>query len=141
MAADPTCWLAQFTDTPCDGALVRCHLLQRQWLRQEYPEGAVWLQGRSTALSWYVWERELRHVATSEPVERMSLRQLERDPRLWVKGCGGIAGNGGHHGAFDGYRLLVPRGKVPWEAVRFIVALGLDARWERDRRFSETVAA
>jgi hypothetical protein len=31
------CWLAQFTDTPCDGALVRAHLIKRQVLVKEIP--------------------------------------------------------------------------------------------------------
>jgi hypothetical protein len=29
------CWLARFASTPCDGGLVRCHLLPRQLLRRE----------------------------------------------------------------------------------------------------------
>jgi hypothetical protein len=29
------CWLAQFSKTPCDGQLVRCHLIPRQILRRE----------------------------------------------------------------------------------------------------------
>jgi hypothetical protein len=28
------CWLAQFTDTPCEGRLVRCHLLDKQVLKR-----------------------------------------------------------------------------------------------------------
>jgi hypothetical protein len=29
------CWLKQFADTPCDGQLVRCHLIPRQLLTRE----------------------------------------------------------------------------------------------------------
>lgn len=32
----PECWLAQFTDTACDGRLVRAHLLPRRLLKQEF---------------------------------------------------------------------------------------------------------
>jgi hypothetical protein len=33
------CWLAQFSKTPCDGELVRCHLIPRQVLKREgHPE-------------------------------------------------------------------------------------------------------
>lgn len=30
-----TCWLARFTDTPCQGRLVRAHLIPRQLLKRE----------------------------------------------------------------------------------------------------------
>ena len=135
VAADPTCWLAQFTDTPCDGALVRCHVLQRQWLRQEYPEGAVWLEGTFTAVSARVLRRD--HIAVEPAVLTMSLPRLENHPRLWEWGCGGAMGNGGHHGSFDGYKLPVPRIGVCLDTRLFIARLGLTAKWERDRRFSE----
>jgi hypothetical protein len=29
------CWLAQFTESPCAGGLVRCHLVPRQFLERE----------------------------------------------------------------------------------------------------------
>jgi hypothetical protein len=29
------CWLKQFSTTPCDGQLVRCHLIPRQLLARE----------------------------------------------------------------------------------------------------------
>jgi len=34
------CWLAQFSDTPCDGQLVKVHLLPRQLLKREAPDRA-----------------------------------------------------------------------------------------------------
>lgn len=133
---NPACFLAQFTDTPCEGALVRCHILQRQWLRQEYPEGAVWLPGAPTAVS----ARDLRrdHVAYDDTARFTDLATLENHEALWVWGCGGALGNGGHHGMFDGYKLAVPRLRVPIEARLLIAHLGLFPKWERDRRFSET---
>jgi hypothetical protein len=36
---DGGCWFVRFADTPCDGRLVRCHLISRQQLRRAgYPE-------------------------------------------------------------------------------------------------------
>jgi hypothetical protein len=29
------CWLAQFTDAPCDGKLRKCHLIPKQLIRRE----------------------------------------------------------------------------------------------------------
>lgn len=137
--SDPACWLARFTDTPCEGALVRCHLLQKQWLRQEYPEGAVWLQDAPVAVS----ARDLRrdHILYDDSARVMDLATLETHPALWRWGCGGAMGQGGHHGMFDGYKLTVPRAEVPFETRLLISHLQLFPRWERDRRFSETVAA
>jgi hypothetical protein len=34
---EPECWLARFADTPCEGRLVRAHLLPRQLLLRELP--------------------------------------------------------------------------------------------------------
>jgi hypothetical protein len=36
-----TCWLAQFSATPCDGPLVRCHLIPRQLLTREGHAGLI----------------------------------------------------------------------------------------------------
>lgn len=137
------CWFAQFTDVPCDGALVRCHLLTQQRLRTEYPEGAVWLEGRMQALSWFSYERDgLAHLPTAGPViARMSLRELKDDRRTWVHGCGGAMGNGGHHAEFDGYKLKVPYSAIPPETIAFVDELRLLAMFERDRRFEHTEAS
>lgn len=133
--ADPTCWLAQFAETPCDGALVRCHLLQKQWLAQEFPEGAVWLPEATQAVS--ARDLRLRGVLFDDSARELSLERLQKHPALWEPGCGGPMGNAGHHGAFDHYKLPVPRSAVSQRTLTFIHELGLSARWERDRRFSE----
>jgi hypothetical protein len=40
------CWLAQFSDKPCDGRLRKCHLIPRRLILREVPAevaaGAVW---------------------------------------------------------------------------------------------------
>src|SRR6202000_810769 len=100
----PTCWFAQFSATPCEGQLRRCHLLSQQRLRQEYPSGALWLSDREKALSRRSYARDglaVIHEAQEDGptiVRRMSLRELQEDSRLWRPGCGGIAGVSAHHG-------------------------------------------
>lgn len=138
--SEPTCWFAQFTDAPCEGALRRCHLFPQQRLRQEYPEGAFWLEGRTRALSVRSWRRDALSAAPDAPqiVRTMSLEELQADPRLWVPGCGGAMGISAHHGMFDGYDLIVPRSRIPAECVAFVEELRLGAFLDLDRRYDHT---
>lgn len=36
------CWLAQFSEVPCDGQLVRAHLIPKQRIKREATAAAVW---------------------------------------------------------------------------------------------------
>lgn len=111
-----TCWLAQFRpDVPCEGRLVRCHLLPRQEIRR-------------------VW-RSAHHGAGSDRayLPWKTMRDAMDDPRSWVWGCGGGLGVGGHHGMLDHSRTL----KIPWEALppelhEFAADLGASAWLERE---------
>jgi hypothetical protein len=95
------CWLAQFSDTPCDGALVRCHLIPRQRLKK----------------SW----ADIRHRWTG------TLQELIDDRRTWVPACGGPMGVGGHHGELDFSRKLrIPIWRLPTETLLLVEAIGLD---------------
>lgn len=136
---DPTCWLAGYSEKPCDGALVRCHLLSQQRLRLEYPAGAVWLEGRAQALSWAACQRDglLHRPDGPALVRRVSLAELQADERGWVWGCGGAMGPDGHHGEFDGYKLKPPLSAVPPETIAFVDELRLLAFLELDRRYAE----
>lgn len=145
----PACWLAQFTDTPCEGALVRCHLLERQKLRQAYPDGALALEGLLRTL-WrcdlieeipervyypiHLWEQTV-YPAGIAPA--FTLDSLADDPRLWRPGCGGITGIGGHHGLLDGFKLKPPRSAIPEETLDAARELGLLWAIERDHRYAE----
>lgn len=137
---EPVCWFAAFSDVPCEGALRRCHLFPQHRLRQEYPEGAIWLRDRPRALSARSWRRDAFSTAPDAAVvvRTVSLEELQRDPRLWVPGCGGVVGVSGHHGMFDGYKLVVPREKIPVECVAFVEELRLGAFLELDRRYQQT---
>ena len=103
------CWLAQFSDTPCDGQLIRAHLLPKQKIRQEI---------------------NARRLTKAEKQE------LYWDPRCWVPACGGPTGIGGHHGLLDGLKLTVPRAALPEGLEEFAAELGLS--WWLDRTYGPT---
>lgn len=108
-AADPhsgDCWFKEIPSAgPCDGGLVRCHLIDKQVLRKEFPHG---FEGHSYIV-------------------------LQADPRSWVWGCGGPTGLGGHHGLFDSLKLHIPRILVPLETEQMADELGLG--WWLDRTY------
>jgi hypothetical protein len=112
------CWLAQFSDKPCDGRLVRCHLLPQQLIN--------------------------RTVKSANPgVHKKALIDLLavaiRDPRGWVWGCGGLHGNAGHHGMLDQSRTLrVPYEALPPELLEFASELGVT--WWLDREYRQVAA-
>lgn len=55
------------------------------------------------------------------------------DPRLWVWGCGGIMGNGGHHHHLDSSRKLkLPRTAIPAPTEALADELGLGWFLERE---------
>lgn len=87
---------------PCDGQLVRVHLIPQQQLKR------------------------------TDAYRRQELALYDR--RLWVWACGGIMGNGGHHGMLDvSKRLRIPRSALPVELEDLAVELGLD--WWLDRQY------
>ena len=116
MTINPSCWLAEHgvhesgEMPPCSGRLVRCHLLPRQVLKKVDIDG--------TEFDRPDW----------------SVDALIDDPRTWVWGCGGVIGNGGHHGMLDQSRKLrIPFEELPLPMVRLAVALGLG--WFLDREY------
>lgn len=122
----PTCWLAQFTDTPCDGRLCRVHLIPKALMRREFRYGAIlvdkrWLPAQNPAL-------EIRKG------QRWRLHRMEQDERPWVWGCG--AGGQGHHSMLDHSRTLrVPRAAIPEAVEAFAQQFGLV--WWLDREYGE----
>lgn len=114
------CFLATLPGAgPCDGRLVRCHLIPRQILRRE-----VWAQREA-----------LRPPAeASGRVFPSRLRELCWDTRCWVYGCGGLTGMGGHHGQLDHSRTLrIPRVLLPAGLEEFAMDYGLS--WWLDREY------
>jgi hypothetical protein len=96
----PECWFSMLPDAgPCDGRLVRCHLIPRQKIKRE-SRGNLRADGTAASLN---------------------------DPRCWVWGCGGPMGLGGHHGQFkpDGPRLIA-RHRLPPGLEEFAAELGLE---------------
>lgn len=114
------CFLAQFSETPCDGQLVRCHLLPRRELKK------LWkLVHESTYAT-------AEQVAALEPF--LTFRDLSEDERTWVPGCGGPVGLSGHHGELDHSRTLrVPRDRLPAGVEEIARELGFV--WYLDREF------
>jgi hypothetical protein len=120
--AAPQCWLARFSDRPCDGALVRVHLLPKRELKK-------------------LW-REVHHGrrrGDERTLPFSSFEEMWKDPRTWVPGCGGPMGNAGHHGMLDTSRTLrIPFDALPAATVELAEELRLSWWLEREyRRESE----
>lgn len=104
------CWLAlnavpeRGVMPPCQGRLVRVHLIPRQLLERELGRGGA------------------------------AARRAIADERSWVWGCGGPMGNAGHHGMLDaGHRpLRVPRLSLPAGLEELADELGLGWWLERE---------
>jgi hypothetical protein len=134
----PRCWFADLPGAgPCDGALVRCHLVAQQLLKREFPHGAWRLQHDG----FDGWVNYLPLAAQGEPEHELRwphlpLRKILDDPRCWVWGCGGPTGVGGHHGRLDYSRTLrVPRSRLPAAVEAFCEQLGLS--WWLSRTYGE----
>jgi len=56
------------------------------------------------------------------------------DPRSWVPSCGGLSGNGGHHGMLDASRTLkLRRDAIPPQVEELASELGVT--WWLDREY------
>lgn len=119
---------------PCDGALIRAHLIPRQLLRREFPKGVAFCdeQGR------WVDVRGAWAFDDDKGPRFRSLRELCDDERSWVPCCGGPLGPGGHHGQLDQSRhLRIPRADLPAEVEEFAAELGL--LWWVEREYGPLV--
>jgi hypothetical protein len=122
----PECWFSMLPDAgPCDGRLRRCHLIPKNKLAQEFPNGAIWPVGEGWPAKRAPALEVLREFGPAG--FGMSLRELQADPRCWVWGCGGPMGPGGHHGQFkpDGPRPIA-RHRLPPGLEEFAAELGLE---------------
>lgn len=121
---------------PCDGALIRAHLLPKQLTRREYPEGAALFDGE------WISVRELCRRVSPEGranYHTRSLREIHDDPRSWVPACGGPTGIGGHHGRLDGLKLRIARADLPPALEQFAAELKLE--WWLTRTYGEATDA
>jgi hypothetical protein len=79
------------------------------------------------------------HLIPAQLLRREGLGQFTWTEAVWVWGCGGIVGIGGHHGQFDHSRSLrVPREMLPAELEAFAAANGL--AWYLDREYGPLLA-
>ena len=122
------CWLAKLDGAgPCDGRLIRAHLIPQRLLKREFPDGA-WLAAHSEQ-----WIADAPVEADDDWAHR-TLREILRDSRSWVAACGGISGLGGHHGMLDSSRRLrIPRDRIPQGTEDLAAELGLV--WFLDRTY------
>jgi hypothetical protein len=114
------CWLARFSEQPCDGQLIRAHLIPKQRIKRE------WMR------------RDVRVMAS--PKDKLALELAIWDQRVWVPACGGPMGNAGHHGAFDSKQLYVPRWALPPGVEEYAREYGLVWSLDRDYGVAEEVA-
>jgi hypothetical protein len=111
------CWLAPFSDRPCDGDRgVKAHLIPKSPLRTE----VVARRHKELGRRWPASARE-----------RLELHAILWDPRVWVWACGGPTGIGGHHGAFDFGSIVVPEAAWPAPLREYLNELGLTWMLER----------
>jgi hypothetical protein len=121
---------------PCDGALIRAHLLPRQLLKREFPQGVAFCDERGR---WVDARGEFAYD-DDKGLRMRSLRELCDDENAWIPCCGGPMGVSGHHGMLDTSRKLrIPREKVPVKVEAFAEALGLG--WYIDRTYGERASA
>ena len=109
---------------PCDGALIKAHLIPRQLLKREFRYGVLLEDGQ--------WRKADRYEDRYELPWRTA-DDLCDDMRTWVPCCGGPQGVSGHHGQVDGYQLEVTRDMLPAAVEEFAETFGLG--WFLDRRY------
>jgi hypothetical protein len=115
---------------PCHGALIAAHLIPRQLLKREFPNGAVKDGDR--------W-RPLTRCEDRYDLKFRSLTALIHDPRSFVPCCGGPMGNAGHHGALDvSKRLRIARADLPAGVEEYAAELGLT--WYLERTYKDELS-
>jgi len=135
------CWLARFgPDVPCDGRLVKAHLIPKQRIKRDFPHGA-WLYPDGTTDKVLLRQRVQLAPNAEGALDARWLKQDELvwDERVWVPACGGPTGIGGHHGMLDGRNLRVPRAALPEGVEAYAAEYGLT--WSLDRDYGLLEAA
>lgn len=116
---------------PCDGRLIRAHLIPQGRIRWRFRRGAYRLAGETT------WTPVSRHVLVPDLGPGGHSKPLDAvlwDERVWVPMCGGPTGIGGHHGQLDySGKLRIPRELLPPGLEEFAREHGLV--WSLDRDY------
>lgn len=92
---------------PCDGRLVRAHLIPRQRIARE------------------LFTR-FREQDMTRPDAAQKAFDLAWSDDVWVPMCGGPTGVGGHHGLFDSRRISIARAALPEKVERFAETWSLE---------------
>lgn len=120
----------------CWGQLQRAHLIPKQRIKREFPQGAVYAtDGSGGEPSWIAFDSRMIFAAEGSPDKRRSLRLLQWDPRVWIPACHG------HHGNLDSYVLRLERAELPAEVEEYAEEYGLGWSLDRDFGLREDVAA
>lgn len=78
------------------------------------------------------------HLIKRQTIVREIGKRYAWDPAVWVWGCGGPTGIGGHHGMLDFSRTLrIPRAMLPPELEAFAAEHEID--WWLDREYGLSV--
>jgi hypothetical protein len=104
---------------PCDGPLIRAHLLAKQIVKREVFSAR-------------------RRAGLSPAAARKGVTDIAWDERIWVPACGGITGIGGHHALLDSpgtSDLRLRRDELPGSVEEFAAEHGLE--WWLDRTYGE----
>ncbi|HWJ49569.1 MAG TPA: hypothetical protein VNR42_01035 [Solirubrobacteraceae bacterium] len=124
---------------PCEGSLIRAHLVDKQKIRQTFRKGA-WKDGDS-------WVNRLPFEALTDPETaagwtHLSLDEILDDRRCWTPMCGGLTGLTGHHGRFDNPNdeLHIPRLLLPARVEEFAVEFSFDAFLDRKYGLKQVAA-
>lgn len=83
----------------CDGQLVKAHLVPKQTIKRE------------------LYYRAIRQ-GMNKPEARAMSQNIAWDDRTWRWVCGGIMGNGGHHGMVDAKQI--EWGPWPADLIEFL---------------------
>ena len=123
----PVCFFAGRPGAgPCDGALIRGHLIPKQVIRREVMSAR---RGAGALGQWPVGVDQ-----------RAELSRILWDERAWVPMCGGLTGCSGHHGALDTARTLrIRRDELPAAVEEFAAEHGLE--WWLGREYGPRAAA
>jgi hypothetical protein len=116
----------------CDGRLVAAHLIPKQRIKREYPNGA-WTSDASG-----VWEPVARgdDLSSRGPGRFTPRVVIVWDRRVLVAVCGGPMGNAGHHGQLDNGgvgKIVIPRAVLPAELEEFAAEFNLG--WSLDHDY------
>lgn len=126
------CFFAGWPDvTPCEGQLVRAHLIAKGRIKKAFRNGA-WRDGER-------WINRIPDEALDDPEtiaawRHLTLEEIQADRRCWIPVCGGLTGIGAHHGQLDNpsSKLRLTRAQLTLDVEEFAAEFGFEALLDRE---------